>query len=191
MWPRQKHYGNLLERGINESILILSKDKQSSPCGPLQPDPHVCLAGVKYHAQPFLFSFTRLPRQQQPSPTPSCIPGPRMVYASNLHQLPPVPHTVDLIHLLAEAVFAVVCYAWLTFCCFFVAPCYEDPRTNTPSESPDHYLHRIWLPQSHVANYLLPLISSVSTCPHEGLLCFSRPPMSWTTSLAPIASSIT
>lgn len=128
--------------------------------------------GVKYHAQPFLFSFTRLPRHQQSSPTPSCIPGPQMVYASNFHQIPPVPRTVDLIHWLVEAVFAVACYVWFTFCCFFVAPSSEDPRTGTPSESLDHYLRRIWLPQSYVANYLLPLISSVCTCSHEELLCF-------------------
>lgn len=128
--------------------------------------------GVRYHAQPFLFSFTRLPRQQQSHPTPSCIPGPEMVYASNFHQIPPVPRTMDLIHWLVEAAFAVACYAWFTFCCFFVAPYGEDPRTGTPSESLDHYLRRIWLPQSYVANYVLPLISSVCTCSHEELLRF-------------------
>lgn len=128
--------------------------------------------GVKYHAQPFLFSFTRLPRHQQSSSTPSCIPGPQMVYASNFHQIPPVPRTVDVIHWLVEAVFAIACYVWFTLCCFFVAPYSEDPRTGTPSESLDHYLRRIWLPQSYVANYLLPLISSVCTCSHEELLSF-------------------
>lgn len=110
---------------------------------------------------------------------------------SNFHQIPPIPRTVDLIHWLVEAVFAVACYVWFCFCCFFVTPYSDDPRTGTPSESLDHYLRRIWLPQSYVANYLLPVISSVCTCSHQELLCFSRPPMSWTTSVAPIASSIT
>lgn len=128
--------------------------------------------GVKYHAQPFLFSFTRLPPGQKSSPTPACIPGPQMVYASNFHQVPPVPRTVDLVHWLVEAVFAVTCYLWFTFCCFFVAPYSEDPRTGTPSESLDDYLRRVWLPRSYVANYLLPLISSVCTCSHQELLCF-------------------
>lgn len=128
--------------------------------------------GVKYHAQPFLFSFTRLPRHQQSSSTTSCVPGPQMVYASNFHQIPPVPRTVDLIHWLIEAVYAVFCYVWFTLCCFFVAPFDEKPRTGTPSESFDHYLRRIRLPQTYVANYLLPLISSVCTCSHQELLCF-------------------
>lgn len=128
--------------------------------------------GIKYHAQPFLFSFTRLPRHQQSSPTPSCIPGPQMVYASNFHQIPPIPRTMDLIHWLMEAVFAVACYAWFTLCCFFVAPYSEDPRMGTPGESLDHYLRRIWMPQTYVTNYLLPLISSVCTCSHQELLCF-------------------
>lgn len=128
--------------------------------------------GVKYHSQPFLFSFTRLPRHQQSSPTSTCIPGPQMVYASNFHQIPPVPRTMDLIHWLVEAVFAVACYIWFTLCCFFVAPYSEDPRMGTPSESLDHYLRRIWMPQTYVTNYLLPVISSVCTCSHQELLCF-------------------
>ncbi|KAJ5149417.1 hypothetical protein N7448_000995 [Penicillium atrosanguineum] len=126
---------------------------------------------VNYHAQPFLFSFTRLPKPQDSSTT-SCIPGPSMVYASNFHQVPPVPRTVDLIHWLVEAVYALACYVWFTFCCFFVAPHEEDQKTGAPSESLDHYLRRIWLPQTYVVNYLLPLISSVCTCSHHELLCF-------------------
>ncbi|KAJ5665691.1 uncharacterized protein N7477_008139 [Penicillium maclennaniae] len=126
---------------------------------------------VNYHAQPFLFSFTKLPKSQA-SVTTSCIPGPQMVYASNFHQLPPVPRTVDLIHWLVEAVYAVVCYVWFTFCCFFIAPYEEDQKTGAPSETLDHYLRRIRLPQTYVVNYLLPLISSVCTCSHHELLCF-------------------
>lgn len=128
--------------------------------------------GVHYHAQPFLFSFTRLPRLHLSSPAPSCIPAPQMVYASNFHQIPPVPRTGDVVHWLAEAVYAVVCYFWFTLCCFFIAPFPENRQTGTPSESLDQYLHRIWLPRAYVANYLLPLISSVCTCSHQELLCF-------------------
>ncbi|KAJ6136615.1 hypothetical protein N7512_001775 [Penicillium capsulatum] len=128
--------------------------------------------GVQYHAQPFLFSFTRLPRLHLSSTAGSCIPSPQMIYASNFHQIPPVPRTVDVIHWLVEAVYAVVCYCWFTLCCFFIAPIAEDLRTGTPGESLDHYLRRIWLPQSYVTNYLLPLISSVCTCSHQELLRF-------------------
>lgn len=128
--------------------------------------------GVTYHAQPFLFSFTKLPRLHQSSPTSSCVPGPQMVYASNFHQVPPVPRTVDLINWLVEAVYAVVCYLWFTLCCFFIAPYEEDLQKGTPSESFDDYLRRTWLPQYYITNYLLPLISSVCTCSHQELLCF-------------------
>lgn len=127
---------------------------------------------VSYHAQPFLFSFTRLPKTQQASSATSCIPGPQMVYASNFHQIPPLPRTVDFIQWLVEAVYAVICYFWFTFCCFFIAPYEEDQRARVPSETLDHYLRRIWLPQTYVVNYLLPLISSVCTCSHHELLCF-------------------
>ncbi|OQE21030.1 hypothetical protein PENSTE_c012G07861 [Penicillium steckii] len=129
--------------------------------------------GVNYHAQPFLFSFTKLPQtQQSKSSATSCVPGPQMVYASNFHQIPPVPRTMDLINWGMEAVYAVLCYLWFTICCFFIAPYAENAQTGTPGESLDHYLHRIWLPQYYVMNYLLPLISSVCTCSHQELLCF-------------------
>ncbi|KAJ5875697.1 uncharacterized protein N7473_013044 [Penicillium subrubescens] len=128
--------------------------------------------GVKYHEQPFLFSFTKLPKRQQSSSTTSCIPGPQMVYASNFHQIPPIPRTSDLIHWCVEAVYAVLCYLWFTFCCFFIAPYAENLQTGQLSETFDHYLRRVWVPQHYVANYLLPLISSVCTCSHQELLNF-------------------
>lgn len=127
--------------------------------------------GVNYHAQPFLFSFTKLPRHPQ-QPSPSTIPGPRMVYASNFHQIPPVPRTLDPVQWLLEAAYALLCFFWFTVCCFFVAPVAEDTNKGTPSESLDQYLRRVHLPRSFVANYLLPLISSVCTCSHQELLRF-------------------
>ncbi|KAJ5176361.1 uncharacterized protein N7482_002238 [Penicillium canariense] len=128
--------------------------------------------GVKYHAQPFLFSFTRLPKHQQSSSGSSCIPRPQMVYASNFHQMPPVPRTSDMIHWCMEAIYTVLCYLWFTICCFVISPYSENLHTGQLSESLDHYLRRIWLPQYYVANYLLPLISSVCTCSHQELLNF-------------------
>jgi predicted NAD/FAD-binding protein len=128
--------------------------------------------GVKYREQPFLFSFTRLPKRQQSLSTTSCIPGPQMVYASNFHQIPPIPRTTNLIHWCVEAVYAVLCYLWFTFCCFFISPYAENLQTGQLSESLDHYLRRMWIPQYYVANYLLPLISSVCTCSHHELLNF-------------------
>ncbi|KAJ5095262.1 hypothetical protein N7532_007553 [Penicillium argentinense] len=127
---------------------------------------------VAYNAQPFLFSFTRLPRHQEPPSIPSCIPSPQMVYASNFHQFPPAPRTADLVRWAVEAVYAIVCYCWFTICCFFIAPYEEDPKTGRLCESLDEYLRRMWMPRHYVTNYLVPLISSVCTCSHEELLCF-------------------
>ncbi|KAF7717428.1 Uncharacterized protein PECH_006419 [Penicillium ucsense] len=138
--------------------------------------------GVKYHEQPFLFSFTRVPSRQQPlsptsstlllSPSSACIPGPQMVYASNFHQLPPIPRTSELLQWCMEAVYAILCYVWFTFCCFFIAPHGEDLQNGQLSESFDHYLRRVRIPEHYAENYLLPLISSVCTCSHQELLNF-------------------
>ncbi|EPS31152.1 hypothetical protein PDE_06107 [Penicillium oxalicum 114-2] len=132
--------------------------------------------GVDYHEQPFLFSFTRIPQRQQSSsplpPSNSCLPGPQMVYASNFHQFPPIPRTSELIHWCVEAVYAVLCYLWFTFCCFFIPPHEEDLQSGRLSESFDHYLRRVRMPQHYTDHYLLPLISSVCTCSHQELLNF-------------------
>ncbi|KAJ5812330.1 hypothetical protein N7474_008631 [Penicillium riverlandense] len=124
--------------------------------------------GVKYHSQPFLFSFTRLPRR----PQRESIPSPRMIYASNFHRLPPIPRTQDLVQWMLEAAFAMLCYFWFTICVFLVTPVAEDLQSGSAGESLDAYLRRIHLPRSYVADYLLPLISSVCTCSHEELLQF-------------------
>ncbi|GFF42373.1 hypothetical protein IFM61606_07952 [Aspergillus udagawae] len=119
--------------------------------------------GVRYHSQPFVFSFSRLSsrrRQQQQQEE-----EPYMVHTSNFHQLSPLlPRKGDVFQWLIEAVFALLCYLWFILCCFLVTP-KED-------ESFDHYLRRIYLPQYYNANYLLPLISSVCTCSHDELLQF-------------------
>lgn len=124
--------------------------------------------GINYHSQPFLFSFTRLPRH----PQRETIPSPRMIYASNFHRLPPIPRTQDLVQWMLEAAFALLCYFWFTICVFLVTPVAEDLRTGSAGESLDAYLRRIHLPQTYVTVYLLPLISSVCTCSHEELLQF-------------------
>ncbi|RHZ73461.1 hypothetical protein CDV55_107797 [Aspergillus turcosus] len=118
--------------------------------------------GVRYHSQPFVFSFSRLfSRQQQQQQEEE----PYMVHTSNFHQLSPLlPRQGDVFQWLSEAIFALLCYLWFTVCCFLVTPI-ED-------ESFDHFLRRIYLPQYYNAKYLLPLMSSVCTCSHEELLRF-------------------
>ncbi|KAJ5081498.1 hypothetical protein NUU61_009762 [Penicillium alfredii] len=191
--PQKRYRVTLLEKRDQislsaESIAIHSQDEKNSPLWADVPMRAFAggfyrnliqmydYLGVRYHAQSFLFSFTKLPRKVQEissSPLkPSPIPGPRMVYASNFHQIPPIPRTMDLVQWLLEAAYALLFYCWFTICCFFVAPFPEDPQNGTPSESLDHYLRRVWLPQSYVTDYLLPLVSSVCTCSHEEMLRF-------------------
>ncbi len=107
--------------------------------------------GVRYQPQPFVFEFaqSRLPY---------------FTHASNLHQLPARLDLVNLGSYLIQVVYLVVCYAYFSFCCFFIAP--------QQGETLQAYFHRTWTPERFATYYVLPLISSVTTCPHETLLAF-------------------
>ena len=120
--------------------------------------------GVKYHSQPFLFSFSRLDSNSSSGSSPY------MVHASNFHQIPPVPRNRDLFQWIAEVIYVLIFYLWFALCCFFVSP--SEPSASSPGETLDQYLRRIRLPEYYVASYLLPLISSVCTCSHQQLLEF-------------------
>jgi hypothetical protein len=93
-----------------------------------------------------------------------------MVHASNFHRLPPVPGKIDWFFWLVEAAYALFFYLWFIICVFYIAP-YEASSFSS-CESFGHYLRRICLPQYYIANYLLPLMSSVCTCSHQELLDF-------------------
>jgi hypothetical protein len=123
--------------------------------------------GVRYKSQPFLFEFARTRADQKSHPDPS---SSYFIHASNLHQMPPPrPKNVSLFAYLVEVVNLLACYAWFSFCCIFIAPRAGPGRM---SESLNKYLKRICLPEYFVTYYLLPLMSSVTTCPHETLLAF-------------------
>ena len=107
--------------------------------------------GIQYRSQPFLFEFA-----QSKSPYFS--------HASNLHQLPSRPSGVSLTTYTYELVYLVVCYVYFSLCCFFIAPQQDETLLA--------YLRRVWIPERFVAFYVLPLISSVTTCPHDSLLAF-------------------
>ena len=109
--------------------------------------------GVAYHEQPFVFHFSsdRLrPR------------APHFVHASNFHTLPPRPSALGRLPFLLECAYLLVCYLWFSLCCFLLAP--------RLGETLHHYLVRVHIPRRFVTSYLLPLISSVTTCPHDSLL---------------------
>lgn len=128
--------------------------------------------GVQYHSQPFLFEFAK-PRSEGPSSTESEDVS-YFVYASNFHKLHiPWSGVMATISYWFEALYLLACYSWFSLCCFFIAPKSfgSDMRGSVP-ETLDQYLQRIWLPGYFTKNYLLPLMSSVTTCPHESLLAF-------------------
>ncbi|KAH7093024.1 hypothetical protein FB567DRAFT_624353 [Paraphoma chrysanthemicola] len=113
---------------------------------------------VPYHSQPFLFEFAEAPK------APATKETSYFVHASNLHQLAPRPSTVGTIQYLVEVLYLIVCYGWFSLCCFFIAP--------HAGETLRQFLGRTWTPRRFVTYYLLPLISGVTTCPHEKLMNF-------------------
>ncbi|KAI8935411.1 hypothetical protein NX059_007991 [Plenodomus lindquistii] len=119
--------------------------------------------GIRYHSQPFLFDFATTT-----SSTSTSTSGPRdtsyFTHASNLHQLAPRPATVGRLRYAIELAYLVVSYIWFLLCCLLV-PC-------RAGETLQQFLARTHVPQHFVASYLLPLMSSVTTCPHTALLGF-------------------
>ncbi|GAD99112.1 conserved hypothetical protein [Paecilomyces variotii No. 5] len=117
---------------------------------------------VRYHAQPFLFSFSKSSQKSTQL---------YMTYASNFHQMPWIPRKgLDLLLWLAEAAYALLCYLWFTVCCYLISPLEGSPSKR--GESLGEYLHRIHMPEYHIKYYLLPLMSSVCTCSHQDMLNF-------------------
>ncbi|KAH7383385.1 hypothetical protein BKA66DRAFT_97040 [Pyrenochaeta sp. MPI-SDFR-AT-0127] len=118
--------------------------------------------GVRYRTQHFLFEFAK--PQSGPSQGRGRSNVSYFVHASNMHQPPPRPISLGIIAYVVEAVYLLACYAWFSICCFMIAP--------ERGETLQHYLQRTWVSQRFVTSYLLPLISSVTTCPHASLLGF-------------------
>ena len=126
--------------------------------------------GVRYHAQKFLFSFSRA--------TELCIGDQNLrteqllfIHSSNNHRIPPIrPRGTQLLTYVVETAYLLVLYIYFSLCYFVVPPLPESGKI--PCESFGLYLHRIWLPTYFISNYLLPLMSSVATCSHEDLLAF-------------------
>jgi hypothetical protein len=126
--------------------------------------------GVQYHNQPFLFEFANVCSDTPPSERDDTS---YFVYASNLHKIH-VPWTsvISATAYMVEALYLLVCYTWFTICCFLVAPRPVEGIRGSVPETLSQYLKRIWLPEYFTKYYLLPLISSVTTCPHQSLLSF-------------------
>ncbi|KAK1463547.1 hypothetical protein CMEL01_13616 [Colletotrichum melonis] len=136
--------------------------------------------GIQYHPIRFLFSFAKsLParkpdtiasgKNQATLDGASGVPGEYFVHASNLHQVPPWPGNRGILAHFVEILCLIICQFWFTVACFMVHPLTEG---SDGGETFGDYLRRIWLPRRYATHYLLPLISSVSTCTHAELLAF-------------------
>ncbi|KAK0386034.1 hypothetical protein NLU13_5871 [Sarocladium strictum] len=136
---------------------------------------------VPMHPVQFLFVFAQAfggPSPVQPrSRKLEDHPGSYFVHTSNLHSIPPPrPASSGLVAHVWETLFLVVCYAWFSVACFLIEP----RSSGAPSkdglfpeeETIAEYLRRIWIPERYASHYLVPLMSSVSTCSHAELLAF-------------------
>ncbi|POR37080.1 Uncharacterized protein TPAR_02726 [Tolypocladium paradoxum] len=144
--------------------------------------------GIPLHPVRFLFVFAKPLSTSQSRPCEATrpgdagsAPGSYFVHASNLHQTPPpwpanrglVPHVVEILYL-------IICHFWFSAVCFLVPPITtarpqprgSDGPVSEGGETFAEYLKRTWLPRRYVSHYLLPLMSSVSTCDHADLLAF-------------------
>lgn len=118
--------------------------------------------GITYGSPRFIYALSTLSNAQA---------DPYFIHSSNNHQLPPLrPNGLSWISWLIEVCYLAVCYYWFTACCFFVTP--HTAESAGTEETLRQYVDRIRLPQYYVANYLLPLMSSVTTCSHEALMDF-------------------
>jgi predicted NAD/FAD-binding protein len=126
--------------------------------------------GVQYRSQPFLFDFSTSDSASAGRTGTGTGTGTGshnasyFVHASNLHQLAPRPSTVGLGRYMVDVIYLIACYTWFSICCFLVAP--------ARGETVQQYLHRTKMPRRFTTYYLVPLISSVTTCPHKSLLAF-------------------
>ncbi|KAL6708963.1 hypothetical protein ACN47E_002090 [Coniothyrium glycines] len=118
--------------------------------------------GVQYRQQPFLFEFSA--SRPQSLTRPASANTAYFVHASNLHRVAPRPTQISNLAYAAEVLYLIACYAWFSLCCFLVAP--------AQGETVEQYVSRTRIPHRFTAFYLLPLISSVTTCPHQALLAF-------------------
>jgi hypothetical protein len=118
--------------------------------------------GVQYGSPRFIYTLSSSPQAA------SNRIRPYFIHSSNNHQVPPLrPESLSWGSWLLELAYLAVCYYWFTACCFLVRP-----KATEADETFRQYLERIMLPGYYVEKYVLPLMSSVTTCPHDALLNF-------------------
>lgn len=135
--------------------------------------------GIPLHPIRFLFAFAKAATGASSKTVPltpqdaASATGAYFIHASNLHQLfPPRPQNRSLMAYIFEVMYLIICHFWFSVACFFVAPHTSSAAPGGECEDLEEYLRRIWLPRRYTTHYLLPLMSSVSTCSHQEMLRF-------------------
>ncbi|KAJ6024365.1 hypothetical protein N7540_005162 [Penicillium herquei] len=124
--------------------------------------------GIEYGKQKFIFPFSTVD-ETEPGRSPKIHTS--FIHSSHTHQFPPLrPQGSTWLTWLIEALYLGVCYLWIVSCSIFIKP--KEGNSSRPSETFRQYAARIHLPQYFVKKYYLPIMSAVTTCPHNALLDF-------------------
>ena len=117
--------------------------------------------GIESTSPRFIYSLSR-------ADSPSA--APYYIHSSNNHRLPLRPEGSAFASWILEVCYLAICYFWFTACCFFIRP--KTAGVSSEEETLREYLERVRIPRYYTKNYLLPLMSSVTTCTHDALLEF-------------------
>ncbi|KAJ5934736.1 hypothetical protein N7466_004283 [Penicillium verhagenii] len=120
--------------------------------------------GIEYGSQRFIFPFSTI-SESNPSDIYT-----RFIHSSHTHQFPLRPRGPSWISWLVEILYLLICHIWIVICSFFIEP--KEATSSRPSETFGQYAARIRLPQYFVKHYYLPIMSAVTTCPHDALMNF-------------------
>ncbi|CRG91371.1 hypothetical protein PISL3812_08419 [Talaromyces islandicus] len=121
--------------------------------------------GVGYITQKFVYSLSKYSTVNEKKYRPY------FLHSSSNHHLPPIrPEGYGYLQWIMQITYLAACYFWFTVCCFVVKP--KVASASNEEETLRTYLKRIRLPWHFVKDYLLPLMSSVTTCSHDALLGF-------------------
>ena len=133
--------------------------------------------GIRLHPIRFLFVFAEALTGQAIGEVDSIgdVIRSYFVHASNLHQTPPPwPKNRGVAQHLCEILFLILCYLWFSIACSLNMPLTQKSTgaSREGGETLEEYLKRIRIPNRFVKHYLIPLMSSVSTCSHAEMLAF-------------------